>query len=663
MFQEGSSQQSSKSLVSRLPKGSRSMCLPLRPVTSRSSEDLLRDSWLSTEEMVDEPQEDDRDLTEPVCVSPSLPCPESSTGSSVLDSLNSESLTCNSALESPDSWADSDSAVMVETFGENPRICSVCDSRTCDCVLPVEASTPDEGFIPSTEDETPPVDNEPATTESSTGEVIYFQRSSEKTHEEFHDFGTYQEAAELRREDENQTQVSNPVEETTECNRVEVTNIIDSEQADSGSLFMKDEVRGEEAGPCECAEGEKVISCGDGTETATVSQHAGILEVPTPKETGKQNVDETEGTELLEDAGDHDHNNALNNEAQTTEKGENQNEIKPLEDVESDVKSDMESKEPSVDLQDTSLPGTSEGPATILPSHQEQPSPTPLDPSPRRSRALRSTSSEQEEEGVERTCDMEINVTKENEDFSIVSCNQTDVDNKDSGVFSFTVIENDEPTASSSLDNTNITETNKLCENVLLAETSQMQENTNEHEEEEKEERSVKKSDADMKGNIDTLGNLESQSLETEYGTNQQDKQQDQKLSESRTGQQDTLDLVDSEQSSLRTIGGEENGAEMERSDSQIYDSVGVSVEPMDIFYPEKEEPLSSEPIDMEVQGWPLVLSVSALQPAPATDMLPEEQPLNLEEDLPNVERLSEQVIDKVNPVTEPGAKLSLQWY
>lgn len=663
MFQGDSSQQSIKPLVSRLPDGSRSMCLPLRPVTSRSSEDLLRDSWPSGEETVDEPQEVDRDLTEPVCVSPGLPCPESSTGSSVLDSLNSESLTCNSALESPDSWADSDSAVMVETFGENHRVCSVCDSRTCDCVKLVVISTPDEGFIPSTEEENTPVDNEPATTESSTDEVIYFQRSSEKTQQEFQDFTTSQEAAELRREDEMHTVVSNPVEEMTECNRVQVTNIMGSEQGDSGSLFMQDEVLAEEAGPRESADGETLVSCDDGTETATLSQHVGNVEVPTLEEIEKKNVKESVNSvpELLVEAGDQDDNNALNNEAQTT-KSENQNEIKPLGDVERDVKPDMESiKEPSLDLQDSSVPETSEAPAKTRPSHQEEPSPTPLDPSHGRISALQSTSSEREEQDVERTCDMEINVTKENEDFSIVSSNQTDVnDKKDSGALFFPVIEHDEPTASSSLNNTNIIATKTLSENVLLPDTSEIQENTAEQEQEE----CSHKSDTDVKGNIDTsLENLESDSMQTECVTNQQDKQQKQKLNESTTSQQDTLDSVDLGQSSLSTVGEDEFiSAQMERNDSQIYDSVGVSVEPMDIFYPEKEEPVSSEPIDLEIQSWPLVLSVSALQPAPATDMFPEGQPLTLEEDPLNVEKLSEQEVDKVNAVlTEPGAKLSLR--
>ncbi|XP_076027620.1 uncharacterized protein clmna [Genypterus blacodes] len=44
----------------------------------------------------------------------------------------------------------------------------------------------------------------------------------------------------------------------------------------------------------------------------------------------------------------------------------------------------------------------------------------------------------------------------------------------------------------------------------------------------------------------------------------------------------------------------------------------GDPVEPMDLFYPDKEEPMFPEP-DHEAESWPSVLSVSALQPAPAS--------------------------------------------
>lgn len=57
-----------------------------------------------------------------------------------------------------------------------------------------------------------------------------------------------------------------------------------------------------------------------------------------------------------------------------------------------------------------------------------------------------------------------------------------------------------------------------------------------------------------------------------------------------------------------------------------------------------------TEPPDNEMQSWPSVLSVSALEPAPASETLPEDRPLNLlEEDFRNGgDLLQEQ--DKVIP-------------
>ncbi|MED6271623.1 hypothetical protein CHARACLAT_022145, partial [Characodon lateralis] len=53
---------------------------------------------------------------------------------------------------------------------------------------------------------------------------------------------------------------------------------------------------------------------------------------------------------------------------------------------------------------------------------------------------------------------------------------------------------------------------------------------------------------------------------------------------------------------------------------SSTEDLVGDRIEPMDLFYPDKEESILPEPPDTEMQRWPSVLSVSALQPAPPSD-------------------------------------------
>ncbi|XP_015250184.1 PREDICTED: calmin [Cyprinodon variegatus] len=53
---------------------------------------------------------------------------------------------------------------------------------------------------------------------------------------------------------------------------------------------------------------------------------------------------------------------------------------------------------------------------------------------------------------------------------------------------------------------------------------------------------------------------------------------------------------------------------------SPTEDLVGDRIEPMDLFYPDKEESILPEPPDTEMQRWPSVLSVSALEPAPPSD-------------------------------------------
>ncbi|KAM4724349.1 uncharacterized protein clmna isoform 2-T2 [Anableps anableps] len=53
---------------------------------------------------------------------------------------------------------------------------------------------------------------------------------------------------------------------------------------------------------------------------------------------------------------------------------------------------------------------------------------------------------------------------------------------------------------------------------------------------------------------------------------------------------------------------------------SPTEDLVGDRIEPMDLFYPDKEESILPELPDTEMQRWPSVLSVSALQPAPPSD-------------------------------------------
>ncbi|XP_037551061.1 calmin [Nematolebias whitei] len=112
--------------------------------------------------------------------------------------------------------------------------------------------------------------------------------------------------------------------------------------------------------------------------------------------------------------------------------------------------------------------------------------------------------------------------------------------------------------------------------------------------------------------------------------------------------QENILDLVDTQQNivdsgSSKLTGQTERpcpeSVGVSRTTNQFYsnldrsspteDLVGELLEPMDLFYPDKEDLMLPEPHDAEMQRWPSVLSVSALQPAPASDG-PEDQQLEL---------------------------------
>uniref|UniRef100_A0A8C5G6G1 Calmin n=1 Tax=Gouania willdenowi TaxID=441366 RepID=A0A8C5G6G1_GOUWI len=73
-------------------------------------------------------------------------------------------------------------------------------------------------------------------------------------------------------------------------------------------------------------------------------------------------------------------------------------------------------------------------------------------------------------------------------------------------------------------------------------------------------------------------------------------------------------------------------------------------MEPMDLFYPDKEELLFVEHRDTEMLSWPSVLSVSALLPAPASHTSPQDQQLILPEEIFE-EDLMQDDYDEVNVV------------
>lgn len=660
MFQGDCSQPAPKILISSVSEDRGTMSRPLRPPASRSwsSEDFLSDSPFSIEDVsntvVDEPQETDtKDLSNSALISPKVSCPQSSTCSSIVGSVNSESVTGDSAINSPDSWEGSDLGVMVETFCESQSDSSICDSGTvCDVyrATPVEITILDEGLGLTQEEEVQQTTNEQATTESLLDEAICSQSSSESTQEKFQGHSLNKPAGEMKEEEacfDNHT-LEGASEAIPVSNEAEVTNI-ETKHMDTG-LFQKDEVHREQKLPLGPSDVEVPSSCDVenvlGTETTTQAQLIDNIELPTADNSGefiKQSVGGSidREPESLEKVEGHD-SNALNHEAQNSGQTESQNKSNISEEVEPEITSqktvppsEKESMKSSnyadkevVQTQDKISEGVSRDSLDLQESFRSVTSdvsantcPTSLDPSHGRNISLISISNELD---VEETCETAATVSKESDpgvdsskNLDEVSCDQS---NRDAEIPFCPVTDHDKPTET----DINRSSHKDMCQ----PDTSQNQEISETKQECE----SARTINSDKNLKIQTsFGDAEVEPMKTERGMDQQDK-----MGDSTTIQEDKLNPAYSQHNGKIGTAGKDGSVstEMEKEfldfdqNSPVYD--GDTVEPMDIFYPEKEDPMLSEPLDTEVHSWPLVLSVSALQPAPAKDSLPDGQPLHL---------------------------------
>lgn len=126
------------------------------------------------------------------------------------------------------------------------------------------------------------------------------------------------------------------------------------------------------------------------------------------------------------------------------------------------------------------------------------------------------------------------------------------------------------------------------------------------------------------------------------------------------------IDMTNTKQTSLDPIAFESNGnavtlandsVDARRDKEQFYTDYKRSsltgklddLEPMDLFYPDKEEPMFAEAADMDMQSWPSVLSVSPLQPAPVSEDSSDNQSfVQLDEDLNGMD--SKRKSDQMTP-------------
>ncbi|XP_070698369.1 calmin [Pempheris klunzingeri] len=685
MFQKDCPQLPPKILISSVSVDQSAMSPPFRPAAARSwsSEDFLADrphvEDISSSAAA-EPKEYGSEVSNnSTANSPQLSYTHSPISSSVPESVNTESVIGDSAISSPDSWVESEFGVMPERLCESRSDSSLCDSGTAWDVYhatPVEITTLDDGFVPSIEDR---VHDEEAITASYIDEGIYSLSSLESTQEriqgnseEKHAEVVVKKEASLENniqdltledvpdhgEPEIAKEVASKQMETSLLQKVEFGQTNQSQLMSNTELpparHFEELIKQTTVEESTCGEPECLMKAGDAQDReGQIGQAESLNErsnsVEAEVETGCQKTDspseETRGESREE-------SEVLNEGVVDTGDKAREGILRDNQDPQESF-----SAEACDVLEDTHL------------TNQDGASKTSLDPSTAINIPLISISSEAEWQNVggpvrpdhavdDEVCQAEATGSKGTD--TDVSSPQNPVelsydsninDDKNPGeVPSCPVSENVKPTTPEQI---------RHKESGLL---------------DDKEEHDISRTSNVDVGGPDLMNNTEKREGKQECESPYQDSQTDSTHSDSTAqtsstdakfepvkseqetdstnqpdGQQDKLDdtfpdnetattqqPVKSNLNSMTGISDCEAGSvsrdmdlfytEFDRS-SPSDDLVSDPVEPMDLFYPDKEEPMFTEPPDNEMQSWPSVLSVSALQPAPASET-PSDDPL-----------------------------------
>lgn len=708
LFERDYTQPPPKILISSVSEDRSVMSPPFRPAAARSwsIEDFLADSPHMEDissRVVKDPKESVSEVSaNSTSVSPRLSHTYSPTGSSVL-----ESVTGDSAINSPDSWVESEFGMIPEKFCESRSESSLCDSGTAWDVYratPVEVTTLDEGFVPSMEDKSP---DEHSISESYIDEAICSLSSLESTQEQIqgHPEKTLVEVVKEKGENYENCNQYNTLEQVPDQSETEITKEVDSKPMDMSTL-QKDDISGKQepsSGLCETVCAEVLANSGfeDHLETDKTNQFqlSSESELPPPghpeeriKQTSLENSTDRELEclkETVDFTGDgrgqegqnngqvglNERNKSVENECQKpdppledkkenpTHKSEilkerDEGVVEPPEKASEGVLSDCTDYQKSITID------SSDALANMPLTNQNGASQAILEQSMGMNIPLISIFSEPEELKEEETCDSERQAHAGDEQVhqpEITGNNGTDTDVSSPQ-------KPDKLTCDSyGNDDNNLVEIPSclMSENVKTT-SSEQNRDVDDGQLEDIDEHEISNC-----SNVDiyvpyTTDDMEISEAKEQYEfppdnalTHNTDKdftvqtsvetKAEQKIPDD-TSQNDT---ANKQQSSSNPVNSESNGkigtlryepASVSRNIDLFYadfdlsfpteDLVGDPVEPMDLFYPDKEEPMFTELLDTEMQSWPSVLSVSALEPAPASEALADDQPLNLTEDL-----------------------------
>ncbi|XP_039641830.1 interaptin [Perca fluviatilis] len=713
MFQRVCSQPPPKILISSVSEDRSSMSPPFRPPAPRSwsSEDFLADSPhmedLSSS-VVEEPKESASEvLTNLASNSPQLSDTQSPTGSSLPESGNTESVIGDSAISSPDSWVESEFGVISEKFCESRSDSSLCDSGTAWDVYratPVEVTTLDEELVLSLEDRAP---DESSITESYIDEGIYSLSSLESTQERIQRHSEKTQVEGVKEKETNLEKYNQDMAlgQVPDHSKAHITKEVDSKQ------IATNQSREQEPsfGLCNAEDG-----VGNPFETGQSNQSQ-LKQTSVEESTYKESECLKKAVDFIGDGQDHEGQingqTESQNESNNSEEFEVETECQKNDSLSEQTRRDSrggsgvlnERGEGVVETQygaseedypDAQERFSSETLANMHPTNQDTASKTSLDTSMGINIPLISISSEPEEQDEEETCDPDGQDHAGGDEVHQAEGTDTDVN----------ILENPPELCCDS--NYNV---DKNSENVKPTASEQIQDIESGHSVEHDISRSSNaydisgpdtgdnkaiseaKQECESPHHDSETGNTEkdlisqtsstdaeSQPVNTEQeidSTDQPDGHED-KLgdtfsdNETATTQQNTLASVNSKPNGTTGISCYEPGSVSRVMDlfytdldqnSPTEDVDGDAIEPMDLFYPDKEEPMFTEPPDTEMQSWPSVLSVSALQPAPASETQPD-QPLDLlgEDDFRNgVDSIKEndKVIIKTNQETDKASK------
>ncbi|KAM8914000.1 uncharacterized protein clmna isoform 1-T1 [Spinachia spinachia] len=634
MFQRVCTQPTPKILISSVSEDRSAMSPPFRPAAARSwsSENILADSphmeEISTS-VAENRQDSTREvLTNSTCNSPQLSSAYSPTGSSVPESVTTESLIGDSAISSPDSWVESEFGVgMQERFCESRSDSSLCDSETAWDVYratPVEVTNLDEGCVLSMEERAP---EEESISESYVDKGICSLGSLESTREKSQRHFEKKQR-EVVEEKEVQLEKYNqdiPVAKAPDHSTAEITEEEQSEQTiqDTSQSWEQDPF----LGPCNAEE-----LTNSGVEKLHGTGHSNHSQA-------KKNTVEESGVDFSEGERDREGQTAGQrvgvNESGNSEEHQVETECQEIEENKrvDDVGEPQEEASEGVLREDRGSQENfrSETLANTGTTKQDRAPETSLDPSPGIDVPLISISSEPEEQNQEGICDPERQHPAWQDEVHQPEGTNSDVDcpqnpheftlnsNFNVEILSCQVTENDQPEAS---EQARDMESKHLDEHG----TSRCLESV------------INKSNTRDKMTISEC-ELTLEFLENDLDSNDQpDEHKDTSSgNDTATTEQKTADAINSKPNGTfescclyRDTGLVHTDFDQSSAPENV---VGDSIEPMDLFYPDKEEPMFLEPPDAEMQSWPSVLSVSALKPAPASDIQPDQPLCQLGED------------------------------